>query len=41
MSNAKIQAAEGVRLFVVDPPAVAAATKIGDEINLTEVHGIC
>jgi hypothetical protein len=41
MLNAKIQAAEDVRLFIIDLPAAEAATKIGDEISLAVVHGIC
>lgn len=41
MLNAKIQAAAVVRPFTVDPPAVEAATKTGDETNLAGVRGIC
>jgi hypothetical protein len=39
--NAKIQVAVGVRLFIVDPRAAAAAMRTGVEINLAAVHAIC
>lgn len=41
MLNGKIQAAAVVRPFVVDPPAVAAAMKIGNETNLAGARAIC
>jgi hypothetical protein len=41
MSNGKIQAAAAGRPFVVGPPAVVAAMKIGGVTSLAGVRAIC